>query len=157
MRNKICILMSLLMLFLAGTAFAQETQPASPVEDFVASLIQNIQTVEWEKLPDEIRTRIDQINWDDFQEKLRNVDWDGILQSIQSFFTETEWEKVGSQIVDLLDQAKQLGLSGLAQVQDYFSHLDYEEFSRSLSESITDIMKGIGDFFSNLELPSPGN
>ena len=153
MRKVFCLLLAVLMLFsCAALAEGQTVEVLQDTPDnFFSSLMQNLGTENWEELPGIVKGRVDSINWSGLQEKLANIDWAGILESIKSFFTEGEWTNIGEKVTGLFDKLKDLGLSSIGDITGLLGGLDLSSItnldlsSLDFSSILSSLTGGLGD------------
>ena len=172
MRKVACLLVALMFLF--SFAFAEGVTVKVVQDDpdsFFTSLLENLGVENWEELPSLIRSRVNTDGWGNFQEKLSAVDWSGILESVQSFFSEKEWTSgIGEKVSGLIEKVQGLGISSVSQITDLIgsfdlssfklgsfdlssfdlSGLDLSSITESLGGGLGDVLSGIGDALTNL-------
>ena len=125
----------------AGSDAYDAAIPAPVEKSLVLQTIEHLKTVDWRALPQELRDFIDEISWQDLQQKIKNFDWRGALQTLKSFFTETPWGEVGKEIERQFELMFQEGAQGLQSLGEAMSRFSLDDFVDTLKSGANNALQ----------------
>ena len=140
------LVMCLLAVSFAPAIAAAEAAEGETKKNPVLMVIQHLKTVDWQKLPEELKERIDAAGWKDLQDKLKEFDWKGALETIKSFFTDIEWGELGQEIERQFQRLIDRGAEGWASLEEYLSSLNVDDFVRTIQNAAEQASQTVKDW-----------
>ena len=133
----------------AGLAESAETEVRE--KSLVRQFMDNLKTVNWAELPQEMKERIQETDWEGLQEQIRSCDWKNVLEKIRSFLSDTEWDQVRDELAHQITLMMLEAAEDYSALAEYLKSVNWEEVAGQVEDSAADLSRNLEQVQAGLQ------